>query len=97
VRATGKKINQMIRACGFEVKDVSKYMGLSLQAIYKWQEGRTLPDVENLYILSRLLGCGVDDFIVGTDMGKGEDRPGAFERFRAYCVHMARLYSAQIA
>ena len=34
------------------------------QAIYKWQRGVVLPTVDNLVILSRVLGVPVDEILV---------------------------------
>ena len=34
------------------------------QPIYRWLQGRTLPSIDNLYMLSRLLRLTVDDLIV---------------------------------
>ena len=34
------------------------------QAIYKWQKGKSLPTVDNLYALAALLQVTVDDILV---------------------------------
>lgn len=31
-------------------------LGLDMQAINKWKHGKCLPDIENMYILSQILG-----------------------------------------
>lgn len=62
--ATRKKICQMIDESNFTDKELGKMMGLSVQAINKWRHGHNLPDIENLFLLSRILGVRVDDFLV---------------------------------
>ncbi|MGN0438327.1 MAG: helix-turn-helix domain-containing protein [Lachnospiraceae bacterium] len=62
--ATGKKISRLIDESGLTDKKLGEIMGLSVQSINKWRHGRNLPDIENLFILSRILGIKVDDFLV---------------------------------
>ena len=62
--ATGKRICRMIKDSGLSDRQLGEIMGLSVQAINKWRHGRSLPDIENLFILSRIFGVRVDDFLV---------------------------------
>ena len=39
-------------------------MGISCQAIYRWQRGDALPSIDNLVILADLFGVQIDDIIV---------------------------------
>ena len=56
VRATGQNIQRLRKARGLTVRDIQSYFGFDEpQAIYKWQSGRSLPTVDNLYALSALL------------------------------------------
>ena len=66
LKATGERINQLRKANNLRVTDVAEYMGFeSTQAVYKWQRGESLPTVDNLYALSRLLHTSVDDILIG--------------------------------
>ena len=66
-RATGARIKELRKARHLTVEDVAGFMGFeSEQAVYKWQRGDSLPTVDNLYALSRLLGTTVDDILVGS-------------------------------
>lgn len=63
--ATGNNILQLRKKCGLTVKDLQEYFGFTEpQAIYKWQKGKTLPSVDNLYALSALLKVSMDQIIV---------------------------------
>lgn len=62
--ATGKRISQLMNKSGLTDKQLSGIMGVTVQAINKWRHGYSLPDIENLYILSRILGKRVDDFLI---------------------------------
>lgn len=66
IKATRERINQLRKDNNLRVIDVAEYMGFeSTQAVYKWQRGESLPTVDNLYALSRLLHTSVDDILIG--------------------------------
>ena len=50
--ATGKNIIRLRVERGMSVRDLQAYFGFEEpQAIYKWQQGKSLPSVDNLYAL----------------------------------------------
>ena len=63
--ATGRNIRKLRVARHLRVEDVARFMGFeSVQAVYKWQRGDTLPTVDNLAVLSVLFGVKIDDILV---------------------------------
>jgi len=65
---TGKKIESSRRAAGYSVKDLQNFFGFEYpQAIYKWQHGESLPTVDNLLALSRLLRVPMESLLVYDD------------------------------
>ncbi len=65
--AIGKRIRDLRIANHLKVEDVRDYMGFeSLQAVYKWQRGESLPTVDNLYALSKLFGTSMDYIVEGS-------------------------------
>lgn len=70
MEATGKRIGYLMKKSGWSAKEISDSMGVTFQAVYKWREGKAIPDMENLYLLSRLLGVRMDDFIVARTDGQ---------------------------
>ena len=64
MEATSRRIAWFIDNSGLSDREFGESMGLTVQSINKWRHARNLPDIENLYILSRILGVKVDDFIV---------------------------------
>ena len=65
VHATGQNIQRLRKARGLTVRDVQNYFGFDEpRAIYKWQSGRSLPTVDNLYALSALLDTPIEDILV---------------------------------
>lgn len=65
--ATGENILRLRKEKGLSVRDLQGYFGFEEpQAIYKWQKGKSLPTVDNLYALSALLNVPMDDILVPT-------------------------------
>lgn len=63
--ATGRNIYTLRVARGLTVTDLQRYFGFDApQAIYKWQNGQTLPSIDNLYALSYLLEVSIEDILI---------------------------------
>ncbi len=63
--ATGRNIVRLRTERGMTVRDLQEYFGFEEpQAIYKWQRGKSLPTVDNLYALGRLLGVPMEQILV---------------------------------
>ena len=59
----GEKIRQTRKRCGLSQEQLADKLCVSRSAIAKWETGKGMPDVENLKILSRLLGVSVDSLL----------------------------------
>lgn len=83
LKATGSKIVRLRQAKALTVRDLQDYFGFEApQAIYKWQRGETLPSVDNLYALSKLLDVPINDILVGKDrMIKTKSEPNGSDSF----------------
>lgn len=65
LKATGENITRLRKEIGLSVRDLQAYFGFdSPQAIYKWQWGESLPTVDNLYALSKLLNRSMEEILV---------------------------------
>lgn len=63
--ATGANIRRLREERGLTVRDLQNYFGFEEpQAIYKWQAGKSLPTVDNLYALSVCLEVPMEDILV---------------------------------
>lgn len=63
--ATGRNIVRLRQARGLTVRNLQTYFGFDdPQAIYRWQWGKSLPSVDNLYALSVLLGVSMNEILV---------------------------------
>ena len=56
-KKTGINLRLMMDERGITVKDVQQYLGLgSVQSVYHWLNGLSMPTVDNLYAL-RFVSC----------------------------------------
>ncbi|MBO5867537.1 MAG: helix-turn-helix transcriptional regulator [Oscillospiraceae bacterium] len=63
--ATGENIVRLRKARGLTVRDLQNWFGFEEpQAIYKWQKGKSLPTVDNLYALGALLDVSIEEILV---------------------------------
>ena len=64
-KETGRRIRQMTADRGYSVKDIQEAMGFeNPQAVYKWMSGKSLPSLDNLIILSRILNTSIESILV---------------------------------
>lgn len=65
MEATGQNIIRLRKARGLTVRDIQAFFGFEEpQAIYKWQRGKSLPTVDNLYALGVLLEVPMEEILV---------------------------------
>jgi transcriptional regulator with XRE-family HTH domain len=63
--ATGENITRLRKDRGLTVRDLQNWFGFEEpQAIYKWQKGKSLPTVDNLYALGALLDVPLEEILV---------------------------------
>ncbi|MFI3212698.1 MAG: helix-turn-helix transcriptional regulator [Eubacteriales bacterium] len=62
---SGEKMRQFRLVKKLSVEDVRKYMKFeSVQAIYKWEQGKCFPTVDNLFALAELYGVNPSELLV---------------------------------
>ncbi len=73
LKKTGKNISDLRKKSGLSVRDLQREFGFTTpQAIYKWQNGRTLPSIDNLVGLSVLLNVTIDEILIVEDACGGK-------------------------
>ena len=62
---TGRNICAMRKQRGLTVKDLQDIFGFATpQAIYKWQQGASLPTVDNLVVLASVFDVPMEQILV---------------------------------
>ena len=61
----GKRITLLRKEKGLTQEELATHMGVSPQAVSKWENDQTCPDISALPRLARLLGVSVDELLEG--------------------------------
>lgn len=65
---TGKNIHSLVVNHGFTAKDIqSRLILASHQSVYHWFNGRSLPSIDNLIVLAKLLEVPLETIIITED------------------------------
>lgn len=65
-RKTGIHLRKIMDEKNLSVKDVQQFLGLgSVQSVYHWLNGKSMPTIDNLYALSELFQIPIDDMVYG--------------------------------
>ena len=60
--AISEQIKEYRRKKQITQKELSKLLGISPQAISKWERDQGYPDITMLPCIAKLLGCSISDF-----------------------------------
>ena len=63
----GKRIAHFRKEKGLTQEDLAQHMGISPQAVSKWENDQTCPDISALPKLARLFGVTVDELLEGKE------------------------------
>ena len=97
-KKTGIHLRRIMDERGFSVKDIQEYLGLgSVQSIYHWLNGISMPTIDHLYALSALFRLPIDDMLCGSrqDNNVWDERKWAqYKRVRLYYEKIMEYRSA---
>ena len=60
----GDRISSLRRARGYTQKELAISLGVSAQAVSKWENDISCPDISLLYDLTRVLGTTIDELLM---------------------------------
>lgn len=66
-KETADRLFQYRKANGYSQEELASKIGVSRQAISKWERGESSPDTDNLITLAKLYNITIDELINGTD------------------------------
>lgn len=61
----GQRLRELRYQHGFTVEQLAEALCISANAVYKWESGRTVPTVDNFYLLSYVYHTSIDQLILG--------------------------------
>lgn len=99
-RETGINLRKIMDQRDITVKDVQQYLGLgSVQSVYHWLNGLSMPTIDNLYALSELFNVPLDDLVCGNRAEIVRDCLGvvnnsSFKRLNSYYTRLNEIHAA---
>lgn len=90
-KTLGERIAEKRKAKGLKQEELAESLGLSAQAVSKWENDLSCPDIMTLPPLAEILGCSVDELLTG----KGEVREAVLipeEERKAFEKLILRIY-----
>ncbi len=82
-RKAGEKIAELRKEKGMTQEELAEIMGVSSQAVSKWENGNAMPEVALLTKLSKVLNCSVDNIL----------HPGEYQNKKPNYIHMLLPYA----
>jgi len=71
--ATGARIKKLREESGYTISRLADALGVTQQAVCKWQNGQSVPSIDNLVALCALFHVRLDDLIVVSQPIKNKD------------------------
>ncbi len=65
-KALGNRIKDLRKAKGFTQEEFADLIGISFQAVSKWERGESYPDITYLPAISRILNISIDELLGNT-------------------------------
>lgn len=91
----GDKLKQYRLNEGLSQEQLAEKIGVSRQAITKWETKRGLPDVENMVILAEVFKLTLDE-LVHEEVKKQENKPTVFESETFYDIDMGKHFDINL-
>lgn len=67
-----ERINLLRKKMGLSQEELANKIGVSRQAVSKWESGQSMPDLDKIIALSDLFGVSTDYILKGTDVSYDE-------------------------
>ena len=69
-KTLGERIAEKRKAKGIKQDELAEAMGVSAQAVSKWENNVSCPDIMTLPSLAKILGCTVDEILTGREQSR---------------------------
>lgn len=67
-----ERLRSLRREKGWSQEELADRLGVSRQALSKWESGQSVPELDKLVVLSELYGVSLDSLVKGTEETKSE-------------------------
>lgn len=81
---TANRLMELRKKHGYSQEQLAEKLGLTRQAISKWERAEASPDTDNLIALARLYGVSLDDLLNEEEVGEEDIAPEVKEETPAH-------------
>ena len=71
----GEKIQYYRKKAGLSQEELGQKLFVSRQTVSQWEQDKTVPTVDNLVLLKKVLGVSTDDLLDDIEIEDGEQKP----------------------
>lgn len=90
-----EKLKHSRKAAGMTQEALAEKLGVSRQAVTKWETDRGIPDIENIMRISNLFGMTVDEFLV-QEKETARDKEYLFESRTEYDIDGVKRFDMKL-
>lgn len=91
-----EKLKEIRNKEGLSQEQLADKIGVSRQAVTKWETGKGLPDIENMVILAQIFKVTLDELVLQVTPEKAEDKPTVFTSETAYDIDCSKRFDINI-
>ena len=67
-----ERLQDLRKKAGYSQEQLADLLGISRQAVSKWESGQTSPDLEKIVLLSEFFEVSTDYLLKGTQIASGQ-------------------------
>lgn len=83
---TAQRLARLRKEAGFSQEELAEKLGVSRQAVSKWERAESSPDLDNLIALARLYGVSLDELLL-EEKRRSEEKEAPFSPFDEQMPH----------
>ncbi|MDE5965916.1 MAG: helix-turn-helix domain-containing protein [Lachnospiraceae bacterium] len=91
-----ERLREIRQKEGLSQEQLAEKIGVSRQAITKWETGKGLPDIENLVIIAEIFKTTLDELILTSKQIKAEAKPELFTSETLYDIDCERHFNINL-
>lgn len=62
--ASAERLKLLRKMHGLRAVELAEKLGLTVTAVYKWEQGSAMPVIDNMVCLADIYNCTIDELIV---------------------------------
>lgn len=90
-----EKLKSIRKQAGFSQEQLAEKLGVSRQAVTKWETDAGIPDIENIVAISALFGISIDEMLLG-EKSRKEQTNFLFESITEYDIDEPKHYDLKL-